>query len=238
MRTSPRDHNSAQEMHQGLLSQISNAVKSFYDDLAADGWDDKVLAMTFSEFGRRVEQNSSDGTDHGAAAPMLFFGSALDGNGFLGDHPDLQEDLDFTGNLLNSVDFRQVYATIMEHWFCIDSELVNDTLMGDFTRLELGFNCIVGVPEIIPDGFLHMPVNQNDGDVLITFTLPKIMDVEIHVFNAMGQIVATVPRSTRFEGKHQVSVRQIAGQLATGQYTYRILANRKAYSKSFIYRSH
>ena len=84
------------DMHQTLLTDLADGVTSFYQDLAADGRDNDVLGMTISEFGRRLEQNASDGTDHGAAAPAMFFGPALAGNGFIGDHPSLS-DLDFAG---------------------------------------------------------------------------------------------------------------------------------------------
>jgi len=232
-------HAEQPEMHEFLLNQVSEAVNGFYQDLAADGYDDKVLAMTFSEFGRRVEQNSSDGTDHGAAAPVMMFGPALNGNGFLGTHPDLEDDLDNTGNMESNVDFRQIYATVLEEWFCIDSALVNQVLMEDFERLELGFECIVNVPEIDPNALAHKPINQNSGDVLVAFQLPKVMEVEIRIFNVMGQLVGSQTRQTLSPGEHQFSVRSICGgRLATGQYTYQIMANRKGYSRSFVYQGY
>ena len=71
------------------------------------------MVMTFSEFGRRVDQNASGGTDHGAAAPMFLFGSALQ-QGLLGRHPSLT-DLD-QGDLTYNVDFRSVYASVLQNW--------------------------------------------------------------------------------------------------------------------------
>ena len=75
--------------------------------------DDRVMMMTFSEFGRRVEQNASGGTDHGAAAPMFLMGPKLK-QGVVGKHPSLT-DLD-SGDLKYSIDFRTVYATVMQNW--------------------------------------------------------------------------------------------------------------------------
>ena len=66
-------HANQEEEHQTLLNNLSSAVKLFFDDLGATGQDQDVLAMTFSEFGRRAFENGSQGTDHGAAAPILFF---------------------------------------------------------------------------------------------------------------------------------------------------------------------
>jgi len=80
-----------------------------------------VLMMTFSEFGRRVQQNASNGTDHGAAAPMFLMGPSIKKNNF-GRHPSL-DDLD-QGDLKYNVDFRSVYATILQDWLETPSKLI------------------------------------------------------------------------------------------------------------------
>ncbi len=96
-----------------LLDQFATGMKAFYDDLAAHKLDGQVLTMTFSEFGRRVQENANRGTDHGTAAPMFLIGGGVKG-GIYGDHPSLS-DLDF-GNLKWHTDFRSVYATVLERW--------------------------------------------------------------------------------------------------------------------------
>ncbi len=96
-----------------LLAQFGDGIKAFYDDLAAHKLDDAILTMTFSEFGRRVDENANRGTDHGTAAPMFLIGGGVKG-GVYGDHPSLT-DLDF-GNLKWHTDFRSVYATVLERW--------------------------------------------------------------------------------------------------------------------------
>ena len=105
----------------GLLAQFGDGLKAFYDDLAAHGADDRVLTMTFSEFGRRVEENANRGTDHGTAAPMFLVGGGVKG-GVYGDHPSLT-DLDY-GNLKWHTDFRSVYATVLEGWLNVPSTAV------------------------------------------------------------------------------------------------------------------
>jgi len=102
----------------GLLQQFGDGVKAFYDDLAAHRVDDRVMLMTFSEFGRRVSENANRGTDHGTAAPMFVVGGGVRG-GVYGDHPSLT-DLDF-GNLKWHTDFRSVYATVLEKWLGVTS---------------------------------------------------------------------------------------------------------------------
>jgi uncharacterized protein (DUF1501 family) len=100
--------------HAGLLRQWSEALEAFVNRLEQAGQADRVLAMTFSEFGRRVAENASEGTDHGAAAPLFFSGAKLP-TAVIGNHPSLH-DLD-DGDLKFSTDFRRVYATVLEKWF-------------------------------------------------------------------------------------------------------------------------
>lgn len=97
-----------------LLAEFSNATKAFYDDLAAHGDDKRTLTMTFSEFGRRVAENASRGTDHGEAAPVFMIGGAVKG-GLYGTHPSLDA-LD-NGDVTYTTDFRSIYATVIEKWF-------------------------------------------------------------------------------------------------------------------------
>jgi uncharacterized protein (DUF1501 family) len=97
-----------------LLGYLGDGLLAFYADLAAHGLDKKVLTMTFSEFGRRVAQNASNGTDHGTAMPLFIAGGGVKG-GIYGEHPSLT-DLDRGGDLKFSTDFRAVYATVIEKW--------------------------------------------------------------------------------------------------------------------------
>lgn len=99
--------------HANLLQQVSGAMTAFYKDLSARGHKDRILMMTFSEFGRRAYENGSRGTDHGAAAPMLLVGGKVKA-GVIGEHPGLVGLKD--GNLKHGVDFRQVYAAILDKW--------------------------------------------------------------------------------------------------------------------------
>jgi uncharacterized protein (DUF1501 family) len=96
-----------------LLESLSNALSAFYSDLAAHGNDKRVLTMTFSEFGRRVAENASRGTDHGEASPMFLVGGGVKG-GVYGAHPSLER-LD-NGDVTYTTDFRSVYTTVIERW--------------------------------------------------------------------------------------------------------------------------
>lgn len=101
-----------------LFKEMDDALAAFAADMQSNGrWQDVVVA-TFSEFGRRVAQNASGGTDHGAANNMMFFGGGLKQQGLLNPLPDLADLSD--GDLKHSVDFRTVYATLLEHWLGAD----------------------------------------------------------------------------------------------------------------------
>ncbi|HJN12733.1 MAG: DUF1501 domain-containing protein [Pirellulaceae bacterium] len=110
-------HFGQKNTHPGLMSQWSQAVKAFHDDLVRLKQDHRVLMLTFSEFGRRVKENLSQGTDHGVAAPVFVYGSPVAG-GVVGDHPSLT-DLD-KGDLKHTTDFRSIYAEIASNWMGAD----------------------------------------------------------------------------------------------------------------------
>jgi len=100
---------------QRLLGDLAESVKAFTDDLRAQGNMGRVLVMTFSEFGRRVSENANGGTDHGAAAPMFIVGNQVKA-GLLGQYPSLAPADLFQGDVKYNVDFRSVYAGVLEHW--------------------------------------------------------------------------------------------------------------------------
>lgn len=124
-------HNQQVNSHDRLLGQLDRALKSFFADLKAQGNDKRVVLMTFSEFGRRVSENASAGTDHGRASCMFVVGDAVKG-GLHGQYPSLT-DLD-QGDLKHHVDFRGVYASVLEGWLKTSSKPI---LRGDFPKLGL-----------------------------------------------------------------------------------------------------
>lgn len=108
-------HTNQAGTHDRLLKELGDAVKSFIEDLQAQGNLERVLVMTFSEFGRRVSENASGGTDHGAAAPMFIMGRNVQA-GLLGKPPSLAPADLFQGDLKFTTDFRSVYAGVLERW--------------------------------------------------------------------------------------------------------------------------
>ena len=105
-----------------LFTELNDAVKSFTNDLKKNGRFEDVLMMTFSEFGRRVTQNASGGTDHGTANNMFFISGGLKEKGILNAMPDLSDLQD--GDLKHTVDFKDVYATVLNKWLNANDQLI------------------------------------------------------------------------------------------------------------------
>ena len=120
-------HANQQATHDALMLTLANGLSAFYNDLAAHGKADNVVVMTWSEFGRRVDENGSQGTDHGTAAPLFVLGNPVS-KGIYGEPPSLSN-LDQNGNLKYTLDFRSVYATVLDRWMGASSK---DVLGGSF----------------------------------------------------------------------------------------------------------
>ena len=109
--------------HERLLRDLGDAVQAFVADLKEQGNFQRVLVMTFSEFGRRVAENANGGTDHGAATPMFVIGDKVKA-GLQGRYPSLAPADLFNGDVQFNVDFRSVYAGILEEWLRASSESI------------------------------------------------------------------------------------------------------------------
>lgn len=117
--------------HAQLWTQVSEAMAAFYKDVKARGNGERVLMLTFSEFGRRAKENGSKGTDHGSGAPLFLVGGKVKA-GVVGKHPSLTELED--GNLKFDTDFRQVYAAVLDKWLGVPHK---DVLGKAFTATEV-----------------------------------------------------------------------------------------------------
>jgi len=123
-------HANEKPQHATLMTQLADSLLAFQNDLDGHGLSGRVVTMTFSEFGRRVKENGSQGTDHGAAGPMFVVGKSIRG-GLYGDHPKL-DDLD-DGDLRFGIDFRSVYSTVLEDWLGASA---SDVLGGNFEKIN------------------------------------------------------------------------------------------------------
>lgn len=113
-------HNNQLARHTALMGELDAGLTAFYEDLAAHGRADDVLVLTWSEFGRRVEENANGGSDHGAGSVLFALGNGVQ-RGLFGDAPDLSALVD-DGNIPYTTDFRRVYATVLERWLGVPHE--------------------------------------------------------------------------------------------------------------------
>ena len=231
-------HAGQNQSHPQLMSQLANSVSAFYDDLATDNnnpnIDQKVLCMTWSEFGRRPEQNASNGTDHGAAAPMLLFGAGLNGNGFIGTPPDLVN-LDNNGNIVHGTDFRQVYASVLENWLCVAPNLVDDVLGQSFNRLELGISCegTTSVQHVSSLTLKHWAHKRTDGNTEIHYILPQQAKVKVEIFTINGQKIAQLFDGQQNMGEQSVIFEEKSHWLSNANYLYALFVNGKRFGGKF-----
>lgn len=106
-------HSNQTGAHERLMAELDSSLSAFCADLKSQGNFDRVLLMSFSEFGRRVQENASGGTDHGAAAPLFVLGGKVR-PGIYGAPPSLTQLHD--GDIIHNIDFRSVYATVLSKW--------------------------------------------------------------------------------------------------------------------------
>ncbi len=208
--------------HANLLADIADSVSAFYEDLTADNHHNQALTMTFSEFGRTLDENSSMGTDHGSSAPVMVFGPI--NGGMYGEHADLTN-LDGSGDPVYGTDYRDVYNSILTDWFGLEDLETETVLSGDFNNL--GFVDALAVSnertaETAPSGFRleqNYP-NPFNPSTQITFRLPQAGDALLEIFNIRGQLVATLVDGTLSSGEHTVNFD--ASALSSGIYVYKL----------------
>tara|TARA_R110002072_G_scaffold22615_1_gene79243 strand:+ start:60921 stop:62540 length:1620 start_codon:yes stop_codon:yes gene_type:complete len=229
-------HANQPDNHRAILEDLSNSIKNFYDDLSATGMQDKVLSMTISEFGRRPYENGSNGTDHGAASPVMLFGEGLQGSGFVGQHPDLST-WDNNDNLIPTSDFRDVYSSVLTDWFCLDQSVIDLILLNqNYQNLDLGFSCETLSTIDFNDvtRFAHTATYDNHS-TYIEMNMPFTANVDVKLYDIMGREIATLTNEILFPGKHKIDVKAKAKtRLSYGQYVYRIAVSGQFYSKSIL----
>ena len=123
-------------VHAKLLGKLSEAINAFQDDLGYLQVSNRVVGMTFSEFGRRIQSNGSGGTDHGVGAPVFVFGEGVR-PGIVGQNPAWPSTLTVNDNIAMQYDFRAIYSTFLEKWFRADQAATEAVLLKDFTALPL-----------------------------------------------------------------------------------------------------
>lgn len=210
-------------VHANLLANVSNAIKAFADDLSFLGISDRVVGMTFSEFGRRIKSNSSGGTDHGTAAPMFLFGKNVV-SGVLGDNPAIPTAVTVNDNIPFQYDFRSVYASVLQQWFCASSETLQMVLLKNFQSLNLinSAGCVAVNPNqpAADDVLVTNYPNPFTDSTTVRFKT-KGGHTLIQIIDALGHVVRT-PVDKDYPGAGTFTTTFESGPLPVGVYYARL----------------
>ncbi len=206
--------------HANLLADIADSVNAFYADLEQDGQQERALTMTFSEFGRTLDENSSMGTDHGSSAPVMLFGPV--NGGLYGDHANLT-DLDNSGDPVFSTDYRSIYTSILNNWFGLEVSDTETVLQGEFQ--DLGFVDPLPVGSEIGGKPQKFTLHQNypnpfNPSTNISFVLPATGSVSLKVYDVKGRLIQTITNRTLPAGEHTFNFD--ASAFPSGVYLYQL----------------
>jgi uncharacterized protein (DUF1501 family) len=207
--------------HANLLANVSNAIKAFMDDVYFLGVQDRVMGMTFSEFGRRIKSNASGGTDHGAAAPMFLFGKHVV-PGVYGTNPAIPATTTFNDNIPFQYDFRSVYATVLKNWFCVPDTDQQMIMLKQYPVLNMisSKTCKPSVPQPGGDNLVLNYPNPFVDRTTISFTTAGGHTV-IQIINTQGQLVNTlIDQDYPAPGTYTVEFNSMS--LASGVYYARL----------------
>jgi uncharacterized protein (DUF1501 family) len=159
--------------HRGLLKTVSDAIAAFQDDLQLLGLEQRVVGMTFSEFGRQIESNASLGTDHGDAAPLFLFGTCIQ-SGIIGPNPTIASSLPDQAGIAMQIDFRDVYASILRDWFQVPTNEVQQLFAHQVQFYSLAGTCNVSLEEqALANGSLLVYPNPTPSSVHVKVNLEE-----------------------------------------------------------------
>jgi len=194
--------------HAQLLRELSDAIFAFQEDLKALNLDQRVLGMTFSEFGRKIISNAGLGTDHGTAAPMMVFGSCIN-PGVIGSNPEIGTNVDIDEGVAMQYDFKSVYGSVMMDWFGVSEADVRNYLFEDFQHIPIINACNTTsttnfdpVPNITVNSFPNPFYNQ----FTVELTTDRSETVRIDVADVVGKMVKSVTNRSLSRGTHQIPV--------------------------------
>ncbi len=197
--------------HAQLMKTLSSSVAAFQKDMELLSLDDRVMGMTFSEFGRRIKSNASMGTDHGAAAPVLLFGKNVK-KGILGKSPDIPAAIETNTNIPFQYDFRSVYASVLERWFCVDQASINELLLKNYQSLPVLSGSPCGITDDIEENnhlsesmTLRMWPNPYSTYGVIEFKVQSGFTV-IQQINSLGRVVKVYAKQQYQEGTYSISI--------------------------------
>jgi uncharacterized protein (DUF1501 family) len=210
--------------HANLMARVSDAIKAFMDDLKGLGVDDRVIGMTFSEFGRRIKSNSSMGTDHGAAAPVFVFGKHVR-PGVVGSNPAIPGSASVNDNIPYQYDFRSIYASLLNQWFCVNPTDLQTIMFKNFQNIALAANnacTTTGLDDVYRNAGDQLIINYPNPFVESTRITFKTSGQHtlVHIIDTLGRSIRTLTDRTYAPGVYSVDFD--SSGLPTGVYYARL----------------
>lgn len=222
--------------HADLLATLSEAMAVFQEDLSLLGIEERVISMTFSEFGRRIRSNDSLGTDHGTAAPLMVFGSCVNSQ-ILGETPEISTSVDNDEGVAMQHDFRDVYGSILMDWFEVNETDVRSILYENFQYLPILRVCAAPT-STHPEADLNKETIETNAFpnpfknwTTISFRSGNEWG-RLSVFDAAGNEVRVLSNQRFSAGEHQI--RFEAHDLPAGSYYYRLQLDGRQKTKKLI----
>lgn len=207
--------------HANLLRDLSNAICAFQDDLVKLGVQERVIGMTFSEFGRRIKTTGS-GTDHGSAAPMILFGSCINPV-ILGSNPLISPNTTDQEGVAMQYDFRSVYGSILNQWFKADKTKVQSIISPSYQDLPIILGCSTSsVYETASANQFKLQLlgNPVQYDIRYNILEDKANTYSVELFNEMGSLLHR--EQIGKNGTPSVQGRMEVEQLSNGVYFLRV----------------
>ncbi len=209
--------------HRELLFLVSEAIKAFQQDLMAMGLQERVIGMTFSEFGRQIKSNFSSGTDHGTAAPLFIFGSCVDKQ-IVGKNPEIPATVPDQTGVPMQIDFRDVYGSVLQDWFGVTTADIKKYLFANYTRLPIIKNCAALTTDTEDLAFEPTSVKAYPNPFRevsrISFSLNASSWTRVSIFDNIGSELKVLISQQLGAGEHQFDFS--ADQFPAGVYFCRI----------------
>jgi uncharacterized protein (DUF1501 family) len=205
--------------HANLLKTLSDAISAFQNDIELLGINGRVAGMTFSEFGRQVASNASNGTDHGDAAPLFLFGSCINA-GVIGPNPTIGNAIVDQEGVAMQIDFRDIYASILKDWFQVDPIDIQPLFEQPITYYQVLGACNLGIDEQISEK-ANIMLFPNPANSATTLRFEAQNEwVKIEVISLDGKSVAVPFDGNLSQGIHTIPFE--IGHLRAGEYIVKI----------------
>ena len=224
--------------HEQLLSELSSALNVFINEMETLGLLDRILIITTSEFGRRVYENGSGGTDHGTSAPLFIFGSKIN-SGIYGVDPDFNQ-LDENDNPLVQFDYRQIYTSIITDWFGLNQSVANQIFSENFNRISFVNTNMSSGNYIRPRRVeIQDPYpNPFNNSITLNYKLSKDSNVEIVIYDIRGNLVKNLFSGEQISGFKSIkwnAIDNTGKKVSAGEYLAQIKIGDFTQTKKMIF---